>query len=71
MTRRGIFFLDRDSNLKLYDVAAETITSLGRFEAMAAGSPGDRFSIADDGRAVLFTRADRDEADLTLIEGFQ
>lgn len=71
VTRRGIFFLDRDSNLKLYDVAAETITSLGRFEAMAAGSPGDRFSIADDGRAVLFTRADRDEADLTLIEGFQ
>ena len=71
VTRRGIFFLDRDSNLKLYDLAAETITSLGRFEAMAAGSPGDGFSIADDGRAVLFTRADRDEADLNLIEGFQ
>ena len=71
VTDRGIFFVDRERNLKLYHVDTGELEIVVTLEPEAIGSSGSGFSVSPDGMHVLYVRVDRSEADLMLVENYR
>ena len=71
VTDRGIFFVDRERNLKLYHVDTGELEIVVTLEPEAIGSSGSGFSVSPDGMQVLYVRVDRSEADLMLVENYR
>ena len=71
VTDRGIFFVDRERNLKLYHVDTGELETVVTLEPEAIGSSGSGFSVSPDGMQVLYVRVDRSEADLMLVENYR
>ena len=71
VTDRGIFFVDRERNLKLYRVDTGELETVVTLEPEAIGSSGSGFSVSPDGMRVLYVRVDRSEADLMLVENYR
>lgn len=71
VTDRGIFFVDRERNLKLYQVDTGELETIVTLEPEAIGFSGSGFSVSPDGMQVLYVRMDRSEADLMLVENYR
>lgn len=71
VTDRGIFFVDRERNLKLYHVDTGELETIVALEPEAIGFSGPGFSVSPDGMHVLYVRIDRSEADLMLVENYR
>jgi Tol biopolymer transport system component/DNA-binding winged helix-turn-helix (wHTH) protein len=71
LDRRGIILLDRRGeagrSLVMYEFATGDITPLGRVADISSES----LAISPDGERILYTRIDRDIADLMLVDGFR
>lgn len=71
VTDKGIFFVDRERNLKLYHVDTGELETVVALEPDAMDYPGPGFSVSPDGMYVLYVRVDRSEADLMMVENYR
>ena len=71
VTDKGIFFVDRERNLKLYHVDTGELETVVALEPEAMDYPGPGFSVSPDGMYVLYVRVDRSEADLMMVENYR
>lgn len=71
VTEKGIFFVDRERNLKVYHTDTGEIETLTMMEPEALNYPGPGFSVSPDGMYVLYVRVDRSEADLMMVENYR
>lgn len=71
VTDRGIFFVDRERNLKLYHIDTDELETVVALEPEAIDVSGPGFSVSPDGMYFLYVRVDRSEADLMLVENYR
>jgi hypothetical protein len=71
VTAKGIFFVDRDRNLKVYDTGTGRVETLTTMEPEAMQYPGPGFSVSPNGMSLLYVRVDRSEADLMSVENYR
>ncbi len=71
VTDRGIFFVDRERNLKLYHVDTGELETVVALEPESIDFSGTGFSVSPDGMYFLYVRVDRSEADLMLVENYR
>jgi len=71
VTTKGIFFVDRDRNLKVYDTGTGRVETLTTMEPEAMQYPGPGFSVSPNGMSLLYVRVDRSEADLMSVENYR